>query len=396
MRITVVISGLMGGGAERVCVNLANAWMSQGYQVTILTMARNVVTPAYAINSQIKRRDVGWPRFANSQELTPAAIAPVLRGLQQDGCSELLEQITLIVLFRHAILATSPEVIVSHIDLTNLRVLAAMYETGIPVIACEHTDTTRVSIGRWQSARDKLYPHAFAVVASHEVSAKWLAQRGATALAIPNPLAAPNLSGLKRRRERRRLVTLARLSPEKRLDILIQAFARLAPDFPQWDLEIYGVGPSRTFLARLIAELAPGRIRLCGFVDDSYAVLGNADLFASTSRVEGFGNAIWEALACGVPVVAMDCGASVRTLVRHGVDGLIVYTNSELVPSLASLMGNDDMRRAFATRAVEMLNRFSMESSLQAWETLLGCAFAAAMSTEATRPRAMLDTASTA
>lgn len=376
MRITVVIGGLMGGGAERICVNLANAWVSQGHHVTILTMAKTVVAPAYAINSQVEQRNLGWPRFANSQELTPAAIAPVLRGLQQDGCPELLEQITLIVLFRHAILATSPDVIVSHIDLTNLRVLAAMYETGIPVIACEHTDTTRVAIGRWQSARDKLYPRALAVVASHEASADWLSLRGAKALAIPNPLVAPNLPRIKRRRKRRRLVTLARLSPEKRLDLLIRAFARIAQDFPDWDLEIYGVGPSRTFLAGLIAELAPGRIQLCGFVDDSYAVLGSADLFVSTSRVEGFGNAIWEALACGVPVVAMDAGASVRSLVRHSVDGLIIYTNSELVPALALLMGDDAMRQAFAMRAVEVLSRFSVESSLQAWDVLLNKAAA--------------------
>jgi GalNAc-alpha-(1->4)-GalNAc-alpha-(1->3)-diNAcBac-PP-undecaprenol alpha-1,4-N-acetyl-D-galactosaminyltransferase len=376
MRITIVIGGLMGGGAERICVNLANAWASHGHRVTILTMAKNVVAPAYTIDAQVEHRDIGWPRFASSRELTPAAIAPVLRGLQQDGCPELLEQITLLVLFRHAILATSPDVVVSHIDLTNLRVLAAMYETAIPVIVCEHTDTTRVSIGRWQRTRDRLYPQAFAVVASHPVSAEWLTRRGATALAIPNPLVAPDSSRRKRNGKRRRLVTLARLSPEKRLDLLIRAFARIAGDFPEWDLEIYGVGPSRTFLARLIAELAPGRVQLCGFVDDSYAVLGSTDLFVSTSRVEGFGNAIWEALACGVPVVAMDGGASVRTLVRHGIDGLIVHTNGELAPALASLMSNDAMRQAFAARAIEVRKRFSIESSLQAWEMLLNSATA--------------------
>jgi GalNAc-alpha-(1->4)-GalNAc-alpha-(1->3)-diNAcBac-PP-undecaprenol alpha-1,4-N-acetyl-D-galactosaminyltransferase len=371
MRITIVIGGLTGGGAERICVNLANAWVERGHRTTILTVAQNSQAPAYTINPQVERRDIGWPRFANAQELTPAAIAPVLRGMQQDNCPELLEEITLIVLLRHAILATSPDVVVAHIDRTNLRVLAAMRETGVPVIVCEHTDTTQIPIGRFQSVRDKLYPRAFAVVASHPASADWLKRRGAAAIAIPNPLAAPDAIRRKRNRKRRRVVALARLSPEKRLDLLIRAFARIAEDFPEWNLEIYGVGPSRTFLARLIAELAPGRAQLRGFVNDPYAVLGSADLFVSTSWVEGFGNAIWEALACGVPVVAMDCGASVRTLVRHGVDGLLVPANNALVPALRSLMGDNARRKAFAARAPEVLTRFSMELSLQAWDALL-------------------------
>jgi glycosyltransferase involved in cell wall biosynthesis len=166
-------------------------------------------------------------------------------------------------------------------------------------------------------------------------------------------------------------VTLARLSPEKRLDLLIRAFARIAPDFPEWDLEIYGVGPSRAFLAWLVAALAPGRVYLRGFVNDPYTVLGGADLFASSSWVEGFGNAIWEALACGLPVVAMDGGASVRTLVRDGVDGLIVRTDGALAPALATLMGDETARKTFAARAPEVLTRFSIESSLQAWDALL-------------------------
>jgi GalNAc-alpha-(1->4)-GalNAc-alpha-(1->3)-diNAcBac-PP-undecaprenol alpha-1,4-N-acetyl-D-galactosaminyltransferase len=371
MRITIVIGGLTGGGAERICVNLANAWVERGHRITILTVAQNSQAPAYSINPQVERRDIGWPRFANAQELTAAAIAPVLRGIQQDNCPELLEEITLIVLLRHAILATLPDIVVAHIDRTNLRVLAAMRETGVPVIVCEHTDTTQIPIGRFQRVRDKLYPRAFVVVASHPASADWLKRRGAAAIAIPNPLAAPDAIHRKRNRKRRCVVALARLSPEKRLDLLIRAFARIAEDFPEWNLEIYGVGPSRTFLARLIAELAPERVQLRGFVNDPYAILGSADLFVSTSWVEGFGNAIWEALACGVPVVAMDCGASVRTLVRHGVDGLLVPTNNALVPALRSLMGDDARRKAFAARAPEVLTRFSMESSLQAWDALL-------------------------
>src|SRR5882724_1954787 len=106
MRITTVIGGLSGGGAERVCINLANAWAVRAHRVTILTMAKNVIAPAYAVDPRVELRDLGWPRHANSQELNAPSIAPVVRGLRQIGCPELIGQITLIALFRNAILAT--------------------------------------------------------------------------------------------------------------------------------------------------------------------------------------------------------------------------------------------------------------------------------------------------
>jgi len=373
MRITTVIAGLSGGGAERVCVNLANAWAARGWDVTILTVSQKTAASAYTIDSCVRRRDIGWPRGADRKELNANSLAPVLRGLHGVACFEIIWEMPLLAMLRYAILATTPNVVVAHIDFTNVRVLAAMHETGIPVIACEHTDTSQFSIGSWQNTREALYRRARAVVAPHPAIAEWLKLRGAWAYAIPNPLNAPPSICVERTGGRQRLVTLTRLSPEKRVDLLVRAFASIVGYFPEWDLEVYGNGPLRMPLARLVEELAPGRVQLRGFTNAAYAVLRGADLFVSASWVEGFGNAIWEALACGVPVVAIDCGAPVRSLVRDGIDGLIVHTDSTeaLASALASLMGNETARNALAARASEVLTRFSFESSLEAWDALL-------------------------
>lgn len=370
----MVIGGLGGGGAERVCVNLANAWVARGRQVTILTVAQNSAAAAYALDPRVKRRDLGWPRWARQDELNAVAIAPVLRGLHDSGCSkQLMEQITVLALLRSAILTEPPDVVVSHIDVTNVRVLAAMHESNIPVIVCEHTDTTRISLGSWQSVRAALYRRARAVVATHPISTEWLAGHGATAFTIPNPLVTPSPVCHQRSGNRFRLVTLTRLSLEKRPELFVRAFASIAGDFPQWDFDVYGDGPLRAPIASLVDRLAPGRIQLRGFTTTPYDVLKSADLFVSTSWVEGFGNSIWEALACGVPVVAMDAGAPVRSLVRDGIDGLIVSENSieALASALASLMTDHKTRKAFAARAPEVLNRFPIEASLHRWDELL-------------------------
>lgn len=373
MRITNVIAGLGGGGAERVCINLANAWVARGCEVTILTTSLGRATPAYDIDAGVQLKDISWPRRADPRELNEHLLTPILQGLHGVACFEIIREMSLLSVLRYAILSTTPNLVVAFIDFTNVRVLAAMHDTGIPVIACEQTDVRQFTIGAWQNTREALYRRASAVVAPHPDIAKWLEQRGAKAYAIPNPLKSPPRISAERTGQRRRMVTLTRLSPEKRPDLTIRAFASIAADFPDWDLEIYGNGPMHLSLETLIEELAPGRIQLRGFTNDPYGMLASADLFVSASWLEGFGNAIWEALASGVPVVAMDGGSPVRSLVRDYVDGLIVWQNSPeaLAAALRSLMSDEKRRNAFAVRAREVMTRFSFESSLQAWNALL-------------------------
>ena len=372
MRITLVIGGLGGGGAERVCINLANCWVERGHHVTLLTVY-HTATPAYAIDSRVLRRSLDWPRLPRKEELNPAAIESIQRGLQKAHCEQqLAREITYFAVLRHRILAQKPDVVVSHMDITNLHVLVAMHEADVPVIACEHTDATRVSIGWWQTVRAALLPRARFVVTPHAESAGWFSKYDVQVVRISNPLIPPREMSFEHNGHRRRLVSLARLSADKRPDLSVYAFASIAENFPAWDFEIYGDGPMRATVANIIERLAPGRIHLRGFTKNPYDVLRGADLFVSTSWVEGFGNSIWEAMACGVPVVATEAGTTIRSLVRDRIDGII---SNDTVPALArdmaTLMRDDQKRAAMSKRAREVVDRFSLESSLSAWDKLL-------------------------
>src|SRR6185437_5290581 len=140
----------------------------------------------------------------------------------------------------------------------------------------------------WARPRDNFYRRAAAVVACDPVIADWLAQRGARATAIHNPLLPPDPLTTSPSHSRKRVITLSRLSIEKRPEWLVRAFASLAERYPDWDLEIYGDGPQRNFLEHLAENLAPpGRIKLCGFTGNAYRALAGADIFVSASWIEG-------------------------------------------------------------------------------------------------------------
>ena len=200
------------------------------------------------------------------------------------------------------------------IDQTNVRVLAAMNEAQAPVIVCEVTDARRVSLRGWQSAREALYRRAATVVAPDQAIADWFCVQGAKARAIPNPLLPPRASIPTNRDSRKRVITLSRLSAEKRPEWLLRAFASLIADHADWDLEFHGLGPQTNTLEHLAEKLAPtGRIKFCGFTNDAYAALTAPTSLFLRPESKALVTRSGKRSRRGVPVVAMDAGPSVGT-----------------------------------------------------------------------------------
>jgi glycosyltransferase involved in cell wall biosynthesis len=181
---------------------------------------------------------------------------------------------------------------------------------------------------------------------------------------------------------RRTIVAMGRLEKQKGFDLLIRAFAEAADRRPEWDLTILGEGGERAALETLVREHElSGRIALPGREADAAGALRRADLFVLSSRYEGFPNALCEAMACGLPVVAFDCPSGPAEIVRDGVDGRLVP--AEDVPALAAaiveLTGDDERRRRYGAAAVAVAARFSVERIAAQWERLLVQGSAAAV-----------------
>lgn len=172
---------------------------------------------------------------------------------------------------------------------------------------------------------------------------------------------------------------VGRLSAEKGFDILIRAMGLLARDGVDAGLVIAGDGDEGVRLERLIDELGlRDRVRLLGFRPDTVELFEAMDAFALSSLREGLPNALLEALAMEVPVVATRV-AGVPRLIRHGENGLVVEPGSPeaLAGALAGLLGDgglrDRLRRA-GREAVESTHSFEvrMRKVRAIYDELLG------------------------
>lgn len=171
----------------------------------------------------------------------------------------------------------------------------------------------------------------------------------------------------------KRVIAVARYSYEKGIDLILQAWAEVEKQCADWYLDIYGDGDTTSY-EKLMNELGidKRRCRLNGRTNDVEYEYCHSSLFVLSSRFEGFGVVIVEAMACGLPVVAFDCPWGPRAIIKDGEDGILAENGnpSALAKGLICLMENDTKRVAMSTAAQRNVQRFSIDEIAQQWKCL--------------------------
>ncbi|MDT0307570.1 glycosyltransferase family 4 protein [Streptomyces sp. DSM 44917] len=189
---------------------------------------------------------------------------------------------------------------------------------------------------------------------------------------IPNSSPRPRVSPSTG--DSRTIVAAGRLVNQKRYDRLLDAFAKLAPEFPDWRLRIYGRGVLRDELAERIERLGLSeRARLMGAVSPIDTEWAKAAIAAVSSYWESFGLTIVEAMACGVPVVATDCPHGPREIIAEGEDGLLVPMeggSDAIAEALRRLMADDALRARMAERALAKAAAYEPDVIARRYEEL--------------------------
>lgn len=171
----------------------------------------------------------------------------------------------------------------------------------------------------------------------------------------------------------KRVIAVGRYVYQKGFDLLLQAWAKIEKQCSDWELVVFGDGNREPYEQQL-NELGIDRSRchLNGTIADIQKEYVNSSVFVFSSRFEGFGMVLVEAMACGLPVVSFACPCGPRDIVRHEEDGLLVENGNveALSDSLIRLMGDDDLRHRMAANGIKNVQRFSIGSIAECWKQL--------------------------
>ncbi|WP_299792825.1 glycosyltransferase family 4 protein [uncultured Marivita sp.] len=366
--ICLFIGTLKAGGAERVTVWLASELNRLGHEVVVLTHS-TPETDFFSLPAGIKRETVGFDEGRSS--LLGKLIINLRRCLQVRK-----------VLRRHrvsAMLAMMP----------HESVMAVVSSFGTPtrvVVSERNAPWHRKQDQIWTILRRLVYRFSDCQVAQTQPISDWLQREtGSRNVAIiPNAVQSSLPSGppIVRPKEhvksgRKLLLAVGTKPYQKGFDILIEAFALVAGDHPEWDLAILGLLPDRVeegISGRNIRSVAaksgltervflPGHL---GNVSDWYTA---ADLFVLSSRFEGFPNVLVEAMSAGCACVAFDCDTGPKEIIEDNVDGILVrdLTAEALASALDLVMSDPQTRSRLAETAPRVSQRYDPSSVLGAW-----------------------------
>ena len=171
----------------------------------------------------------------------------------------------------------------------------------------------------------------------------------------------------------KRVLAVGRYCYQKGFDLLLQAWAIVEQKAPEWRHDIFGDGDRRPF-QNLVAELGidHSRCGLNGRTQDVESEYVSSSLFVLSSRFEGFGLVIVEAMACGLPVVSFDCKYGPGSIITNEHDGLLVKKDdvNGLAEAMLRIINNDDERLAYSRNAIESVARYSKEQVARSWQDL--------------------------
>ena len=362
MKLVFAIKSLysVAGGAERVICLICSQLSKRGHNVVLITCDQEGQIPFFRLDERVKRINLGIGDAGTSSSFGVTLLR--MKAL------------------RHIIKEQCPDVVIGFMHSMFIPLSFSLAGTQIPLIGSEHTVP--------EYYRQRLLERILLVMAipfvkkitvlSESIRRLYPATLQHKMVMMPNPM--ENLSeyvNVKVIKDRFTLLCVGRLVDFKNHKTLIRAFAKIANEFPRWDLKIIGEGVLRPDLEMLARSLnirnrliMPGNTKL---IDDEYQA---ADLFVIPSLFEAFGMVTAEAMSHGLPVVGFSNCSGTNELIESGRTGVLVDSSddpeSSLAGTLKMLMENPELRHKLGVEGkVAIENRFSIHNVSDKWETLL-------------------------
>ncbi|WP_455591528.1 glycosyltransferase family 4 protein [Bacteroides sp.] len=360
------------GGMERVLTIKANYFADTlGYDVTLILTDGKDKEPFYKLSPKVRiiQLDINfealWNQPLRKKVLIYLQKQRIYKRKLKEALMFLRPDITVSMLRREINFITSihdgsVKIGELHVNKDNYRDLN---EEG------KNTNTLKRILSAfwmWQLNRALRKLNRF-VILTHEDRENWKYLNNTTV--IPNPL--PFFPEEKSDCDAKEVIAVGRYAYQKGFDLLIEAWRIVSEHHPDWNLRIYGGGDRSEFI-RLKEKYNLTSLHLEEQTSNITEQYCKSSIFVLSSRYEGFGMVITEAMACGVPPVSFACPCGPRDIIRNGEDGFLVENGNvrQLAEKIIYLMEHEEERKTMGVRARANVERFRIERVAEQWKDL--------------------------
>ena len=385
MKIVYCLFGTYSaGGLERVTAVKANWLAEHGYEVYLVTSGHAGRPSYYPLHPSVKHIDLGLcyevpgaisrfeayrrnlPKYRKHKELLEQLFAEIRPDIAvAAGWHE--------GTFLYQLKDGSKKIIEHHIWRNANFALYSLYLKQMSHV----TLLRRVKSGllmlwnRWLTYKQGRYDQKFDRLVVLTEEDKTYCTHCPTTSVIPNPITAPSseVSPL----SDKVILAVGRLDNQKNFPGLIDIWALIAKDYPDWKLRIVGEGYTDTRILQKVKEYSlEGQFELCPFTNNVQEHYLSSSIFTMTSDFEGFGLVLVEAESMGLPLVSYACPCGPRDIIRDGQDGFLVERGDmkTFAARLRQLIEDEELRRRMGQAAKVNSQRFSLDNVMKQWEAL--------------------------
>lgn len=361
-KIVLIVHNLTGGGAERVASLWANGFNTRGYNVTVIIYDR-FSSITYLLNDGVCMINVGTycrNRWINSFH------------------NRILRRIFLIKRIRGVLKSIKPDYVIGVMDAELTWRVAKGLNCKIIMtdhFSCEYPDNVKM-LRKDKFEKFELSKKADIFTVLTEADKKVLGNARTNVFVMPNPL---TFIPLKEVPNKEKIILASGRLHEwhcKGFDLLIKAWGKLASKYPDWRLHIAGTGKNADIdrIKKWIKnEGIETQTELLGFCTDMQSIYKRSSIFILSSRYEGFGMVLTEAMSCGCACIAADFKGRQSEIITSYNEGITIPPNNvdAIIKALDMVLIDDNYRRKIQEGALLRSEYYKLEKCIDRWETVL-------------------------